>query len=56
MSIDLPPDVDNPRIWLVRSDHFDPTPDIATLLANYDAVDTEFFGTPQPEIVLLVRR
>jgi uncharacterized membrane protein len=56
MSIDLPPDVDNPRIWLVRSDHFDPTPDIARLLANYEAVDTEFFGTPQPEIVLLVRR
>ncbi|MEP7360082.1 MAG: glycosyltransferase family 39 protein [Chloroflexota bacterium] len=56
MSIDLPPDVDNDRIWLVRSEHFDPTPDIAALLANYETVDTQLFGTAQPEVVLLVRR
>ncbi|MEA2677130.1 MAG: mannosyltransferase [Chloroflexota bacterium] len=56
MSIDLPPDVDNARIWLVRTEHFVPSADVAALLLNYEAVDTQSFGTERPLIVLLVRR
>ncbi|HUP83132.1 MAG TPA: glycosyltransferase family 39 protein [Candidatus Limnocylindria bacterium] len=56
LSIDLPPEVDNQRIWLVRTSHYLPAPDIAALLDDYEAVDTQLFGTEQPEIVLLVRR
>lgn len=56
MSIDLPPDVDSERIWLVHSEDFAPPPDIAALLANYETTDTRLFGTRQPSVVLLVRR
>jgi hypothetical protein len=56
MSIDLPPDVDNERIWLVRGAAFDPPPDIAALLLNYETVETRSFGTAQPQIDLLVHR
>jgi mannosyltransferase len=56
MFIDLPPDVDNERIWLVRSENFVPPADIAALLTHYQEVDVATFGTAQPEVALLVRR
>jgi hypothetical protein len=56
MSIDLPQDVRNDRIWLVRNVQFEPSPEIAALLSNYDTVATRVFGVTQPEIDLLVRR
>ena len=56
LSIDPPPDVHSPRIWLVRDVVFEPSPEIAALLANYDTVSMRLFGSSQPEIDLLVRR
>ena len=56
LPIDPPPDVHNERIWLVRSVAFAPSPEIATLLAQYDTVETHLYGRSQPEIDLLVRR
>ena len=56
LKIDPPPDAHNERIWLVRNGTFDPSSEIATLLAQYDTVETHVFGSTQPEIDLLVRR
>jgi uncharacterized membrane protein len=56
LSIDLPPDVHNERIWLVRNVQFEPSPEIAQLLEHYQTVEKHVFGVTQPEIDLLVRR
>jgi hypothetical protein len=54
--MDLPADADNSRIWLVRGQFFAPPPDIAALLAGYEVVSTEHFGTSLPVVDLLQRR
>jgi mannosyltransferase len=53
---DLPADMDNERIWLVRTVTFFPTPELAALLEPYDTVATSVFGATQPQVDLLVRR
>lgn len=56
MKIDLPAEVHNERIWLVRNVSFLPSGEIAALLEQYETVETRVFGETQPEIDLLVRR
>jgi hypothetical protein len=55
LDIDIPPDVDNARIWLVE-DHADQIPaPVAEVLGGYTAVESRTYGADGPFVTLMQR-
>lgn len=56
LDIEIPPDVDNPRIWVVEEHGDQLPPTVAEIVSDYHTIESRTFGVDGPLVRLMVRR
>ncbi len=56
LEIEIPPDVVNPRIWVVEELGFDLPPAVAEVVSSYLTIESRSFGPNAPHIRLMQRQ